>query len=52
MTEEVNSTGYGPRRDVPGRFGRDCDVCILGKLTQNRNRKPDARATAPLECLW
>jgi len=22
MTEEVNSTGYGARRDVPGRFGR------------------------------
>jgi hypothetical protein len=22
MTEEVNSTGYGSRRDVPGRFGR------------------------------
>jgi len=21
-TEEANSTGYGPRRDVPGRFGR------------------------------
>jgi len=29
----------------------DCDVCILGKLTQNRNRKPDARATAPLELV-
>ena len=22
MTEEMNPTGYGPRRDVPGRFGR------------------------------
>ena len=22
MTEELNSTGYGPGRDVPGRSGR------------------------------
>jgi len=29
----------------------DCNVCILGKLTQNRNRKPDALATAPLELV-
>ena len=29
----------------------DCNVCILGKLTQNRNRKPDARATASLELV-
>ena len=29
----------------------DCNVSILGKLTQNRNRKPDARATAPLELV-
>ena len=26
----------------------NCNVCILGKLTQNRNRKPNKRATAPL----
>jgi len=29
----------------------DCSVCVLGKLTQNRNRNSDARATAPLELL-
>ena len=29
----------------------DCNVCILGKLTQNRNRKPDARSTAPIELV-
>ena len=29
----------------------DCSVCMLGNLTQNRNRKPDARVTAPLELL-
>ena len=29
----------------------DCSVCTLGKLTQNRNRKPDARASVPLELV-
>ena len=29
----------------------DCNVCILGKLSQNRNTKPDAHATAPLELV-
>ena len=29
----------------------DCSVCMLGKPTQNRNRKPDARATAPLDLV-
>ena len=27
---------------------QDCNVCIEGKMTQIRNRNPDARATAPL----
>lgn len=30
---------------------RDCNVCIEGKMTQSRNRNPDARATAPLELV-
>lgn len=29
----------------------DCDVCILGKMTQFRNRQPDRRATKPLELV-
>lgn len=29
----------------------DCNVCILGKLTQRRNRKPDASATILLELV-
>ena len=27
----------------------DCSVCIKGKMTQTRSRKPDKRATAPLD---
>ena len=30
---------------------RDCNVCIEGKITQSRNRNPDACATAPLELV-
>ncbi|KAL9987803.1 hypothetical protein ACROYT_G002165 [Oculina patagonica] len=30
---------------------QDCNVCIEGKMTQSRNRNPDARATAPLELV-
>lgn len=30
---------------------RDCNVCIEGKMTQSRNRNPDARATDPLELV-
>ena len=30
---------------------QDCNVCIKGKMTQSRNRNPDARATAPLELV-
>lgn len=30
----------------------DCNVCILGKLAQHRNRKPDLRATSPLELVY
>ena len=29
----------------------NCNVCILGKLTRDRNRKPNKRATAPLELV-
>ena len=29
----------------------DCNTCILGKLPDSRNRKPDARAKAPLELV-
>ena len=28
-----------------------CNVCILGKLTRDRNRNPNKRATAPLELV-
>ena len=27
----------------------DCDACIIGKMSQYRSRKPDKRATRPLE---
>ena len=30
---------------------QDCNVCIEGKMTQSRNRNPDARATAPFELV-
>ena len=30
---------------------QDCNVCIEGKMTQSKNRNPDARATAPLELV-
>ena len=30
---------------------QDCNVCIEGKISQSRNRNPDARATAPLELV-
>ena len=30
---------------------QDCNLCIEGKMTQSRNRNPDARATAPLELV-
>lgn len=29
----------------------DCEVCTLGKITNVRNRHPDARAKAPLELV-
>jgi hypothetical protein len=29
----------------------DCGVCIMGKMTQPRNRKPDKRATKNLELI-
>ena len=29
----------------------DCDVCIKGKMTQSFNRKPDERATEPLQLV-
>ena len=29
----------------------DCEICVRGKLTQSRNRKPDVRATEPLELV-
>lgn len=28
-----------------------CDVCVQGKFTQSRNRKPDVRAKSPLELI-
>ena len=30
---------------------QDCNLCIEGKMTQSRNRNPDARATTPLELV-
>ena len=41
--------GMKVKRD--GGKSLDCNVCTLGKLTQNRNRKPDARATVPFELV-
>lgn len=38
-------------RDKSSSKPNDCNVCILGKLAQYRNRKPDARATAPLDSV-
>ena len=29
----------------------DCEICVKRKLTQSRNRKPDLRATEPLELV-
>ncbi|CAB4035581.1 Retrovirus-related Pol poly from transposon TNT 1-94, partial [Paramuricea clavata] len=29
----------------------DCDTCVLGKMTQSRNRNPDVRSKAPLELV-
>ena len=29
----------------------DCNTCILGKLTDDRNRQPDKRAKSPLELV-
>ena len=29
----------------------DCDNCILGKMTQSKNRNPDIRSKAPLELV-
>ncbi|CAB4006338.1 Hypothetical predicted protein [Paramuricea clavata] len=29
----------------------DCDTCVLGKMTQCRNRNPDVRSKAPLELV-
>ena len=28
-----------------------CDVCVLGKMTQSRNKDPDLKATQPLELV-
>ena len=36
---------------ITGKAKFDCDVCTFGKLTQSRNRKPDTRASAPLELV-
>jgi transposase InsO family protein len=29
----------------------DCNTCVLGKMTQSRNRNPDIRSKAPLELV-
>ena len=29
----------------------DCEVCVLGKMTLARNRKPDSRAKKPLKLV-
>ena len=29
----------------------DCETCILGKMTQSRNRNPDVRSKVPLELV-
>lgn len=29
----------------------DCGTCVIGKMTDTRNRKPDTRASRPLELI-
>jgi hypothetical protein len=36
---------------ITSKVNFDCDICTLGKMTQSRNRAPDARASAPLELV-
>ena len=45
VVDGMKGTGKGSVK--PG----DCNTCILGKLTDNRNRQPDKRAKAPLELV-
>ncbi|MCW4346512.1 MAG: reverse transcriptase domain-containing protein [Candidatus Thiodiazotropha endolucinida] len=33
------------------RKKKDCNVCMLGKMTNNRNRNPRARSTVPLQLV-
>ena len=30
----------------------ECDTCVQGKMSQYRNRKPDRRATSPLQWVY
>ena len=36
---------------ITGKKEFDCGVCVMGKMTQPRNRKPDKRATKNLELV-
>ena len=36
---------------VTGKKEFDCETCVMGKMTQPRNRKPDTGATMPLELV-
>jgi transposase InsO family protein len=36
---------------ITGKKEFDCGVCVMGKMTQPRNRKPDRRATKILELV-
>ena len=34
-----------------GGKSRDCGVCMVGKMTNDRNRDPHARSTVPLQLV-
>ena len=36
---------------ITGKDDFQCDVCVVGKMSQYRSREPDARATCPLELV-
>ena len=36
---------------VTGKKEFDCETCVMGKMTQPRNRKPDRHSTMPLELV-
>ena len=47
----VDSMKFSDKSAKSSSKPNDCNVCILAKLAQYRNRMPDASATAPLELV-